>query len=358
MKKIPVIDVTDLYHPYQDCGDNIDILTPYSLPEIDLKAVILDATDDYRQKNHQDDNPDYRDHTGPREPGIIPISQLNYLYGCSIPFAHSPFSRMKSIDDQMTWVRAGEQLGVELLLETLRNSPEPVNILIFSSCRTVAVAYNRAPELLREKVAMIHVSAGSAGPYVEWNVMLDRFAFKTLIDSPLPLTLYPCAGNAGPFELNPHSSYWFLPSLGWIGDMEPELRSYLCFALQRACRHDWLACLGDEPEQAFLAELAQRGHHVWETAIWLMVSGYRLVRDAEGNGQIRGPGSVVATDEEYTGSLVPATISVTDEGVVTIQTNGVGLESHRFVYHRAALEEQQRLLQEALPSWYCGFRTS
>lgn len=42
---IAVIDCTDLYHPFQDCGDNIDILIPYSLLEIDLCLVLLDATD-------------------------------------------------------------------------------------------------------------------------------------------------------------------------------------------------------------------------------------------------------------------------------------------------------------------------
>ena len=40
----PVIDVTDLYTPYQDPGDNFDLVAAYALPQIDLKAVILDAT--------------------------------------------------------------------------------------------------------------------------------------------------------------------------------------------------------------------------------------------------------------------------------------------------------------------------
>lgn len=40
--KIPVIVITDLYHPAQDPGDNFDLLMAYALPNIDLKAVILD----------------------------------------------------------------------------------------------------------------------------------------------------------------------------------------------------------------------------------------------------------------------------------------------------------------------------
>ena len=29
-KKIPIIDITDLYHPYQDPGDNFDLMMAYA----------------------------------------------------------------------------------------------------------------------------------------------------------------------------------------------------------------------------------------------------------------------------------------------------------------------------------------
>lgn len=61
--KIPVIDVTDLYHPCQDIGDNFDLITAYALPEIDLRAVILDCTDEWRSGSRLD-------------PGFIPVTQL------------------------------------------------------------------------------------------------------------------------------------------------------------------------------------------------------------------------------------------------------------------------------------------
>ena len=40
--KIPVVVITDLYHPYQDPGDNLDLINAFSLQDVDLKAVILD----------------------------------------------------------------------------------------------------------------------------------------------------------------------------------------------------------------------------------------------------------------------------------------------------------------------------
>ena len=45
---ILVIDVTDLYHMDQDPGDNLDLITAYALPQIDLKAVILDCSRRFR----------------------------------------------------------------------------------------------------------------------------------------------------------------------------------------------------------------------------------------------------------------------------------------------------------------------
>lgn len=41
--KILVIDITDMYIPRLDGGDNVDLIMPYGLPEIDLKAVVLDV---------------------------------------------------------------------------------------------------------------------------------------------------------------------------------------------------------------------------------------------------------------------------------------------------------------------------
>ena len=53
---------------------------PFGLPEIDLRAVILDATEEFRQPIANPDKPEQSDHAGPRDPGIIPVTQLNYIF--------------------------------------------------------------------------------------------------------------------------------------------------------------------------------------------------------------------------------------------------------------------------------------
>ena len=153
LKRVPVIDITDLYHPPQDPGDNLDLIAAYGLPEVDLKAVILDVTDRFRRPVSGPEGEPYRDTGGPRDPGFIPVWQLNALFGRNVPCAVGPYAAMRSPEDPMRDTPAFQQQGVELILKTLRESEAPVHILSFGSARPLAVAYNRDPELLRRKVA-------------------------------------------------------------------------------------------------------------------------------------------------------------------------------------------------------------
>ena len=116
----PLIDVTDLYHPPQDFGDSFDLIAAHALPEVDLKAVILDCTEPFRQPVAK--NPGrglFEDRNGPREPGFIPVLQLNYIFGRNVPSATCPFVRMKSVGDKMLDAPPFQQQGIELILATL-----------------------------------------------------------------------------------------------------------------------------------------------------------------------------------------------------------------------------------------------
>jgi hypothetical protein len=72
-------------------GDNFDLITPYALPEVDLRAVVLDCTEPFRQPVAKDPGPGlFPDPNGPREPGFIPVLQLNHLFGRNVPAATIP----------------------------------------------------------------------------------------------------------------------------------------------------------------------------------------------------------------------------------------------------------------------------
>lgn len=355
MKPIPVIDVTDLYHPHQDCGDNFDLVTAYAMPEIDLRAVILDCTDRFRQKVADHANPDYRDATGPRDPGFIPVMQLNYLFGRDVPMATGPFSPMKSPHDTMMDVPAFQQNGINLILEVLRNSDEPVQILSFGSARTIAAAYNREPELMRQKVARIHLSAGGYPyGYLEWNVMLDPSAIVCLLRSGLPTAIYPCATQKGPFGYGPHNTFWKLNNLAFLRHMTPGLRRYLCFAFGRTVRMDFLRAMDEDEPAELLERVCAMEHRVWESAIWAQVANRCIVRRADGSYALVPAREVLPDDNILPNELKPCRVSVEPSGQYHAECTD--LSTNCWLYDRDDPVENERALREAVPRLYTSFR--
>jgi hypothetical protein len=353
-QRVPVIDITDLYHPYQDPGDNFDLIAAYALPEIDLRAVILDPTETFRAAVSKAPDGSVQQ-GGPRDAGIIPVSQLNYLFDRNVPYGIGPFHALKSPSDRALDAPAFQQSGIELILETLRRSRERVHIVSFGSARTLAAAYNREPALLDAKVERIHLSAGATSPeFLEWNVLLDPQAIVCLLRSRLPVALYPCATKAGPFACDEHNTFWKLPNLEFVRRMDRPLQRYLAYVFERSNRVDFLNALdADWPGEA-IDRICARAHMVWETAIWMQVSGRRLVR-APGSGYRLVPrDEVTAADRMLPHSLAPCTVSVRDTGSYAFET--VRGASNFSVYERGDWRENEAALREALPALYESFR--
>jgi hypothetical protein len=364
---IPVIDVTDTYHPFQDRGDNFDLIMAYGLPEVDLKAIVLDVTDAFR-KPVADHPILYRDPHGPREAGIIPVLQLNYIFDRNVRFGMGPFSPMKSPGDGMREVANFQQQGVELILEVLRESDEPVHIVSFGSARPVAVAFNREPALFHSQVKRIHLSAGTASkgyelgnsrshneiPGGEWNVALDPIAFSRLMQSDLPIAIYPCATKDGAYELGNYNTYWKLPNLHFVRQMQPKLQRYLDFALARLTRVDFLRAMDGPRQSDFDDKIYDEAHHVWETAIWTQVSERVLVRRANGRCQLLPKSDVLPTDTVIPQGLKPCKITVRDDGRFDFELTDQ--PTNFAIYERADPQAIESALQEALPDLYMSLR--
>jgi len=355
----PVINITDLYHPHQDVGDNFDLLLPFALSDrIELLAVIMDGTQRFREAKADHPNPDYRDHHGPRDSGFIPMIQLNSIFGKNVPCGVGPYSTMSHVDDTLENIPLFQQSGVQLILDTLNRHPGPVEVTIFGSCRTLAVAYNRDPELLKKKIKRVHINAGTypAG-YLEWNVMLDPFAFQRLVESDLPIALYPCATEKGPFDKGRNNTFWQMPDLDWVGKMPPKLRRYLGFALQRVHRMDFLRALEEDwPELeapgAFDPNF-HRHHDVWETAIWMEVAKLRLVQRSDRSHRLLPEAEIAATDRKIEGGLKLVEFAYAGDGQISIST--VKPLRQCWLYERSDPAEQEKALCEALPELYRNF---
>lgn len=348
MHKIPVIDVTDLYHPYQDPGDNVDLLTAYALPEIDLRAVILDATDSLRQVRYR--HPLFGEMAGPRDPGVIPVTQCNYLFGRRVPCGIGPFRPMRSPADRMEGLSPFYN-GVDLLLQTLRASRDKVHILCFGSARAIAVAFNREPELFSQQVEAVHLSAGSSGGFLEWNVELDVHAFVCLLRSGLPVYLYPCATEKGPFDYGEHNTYWRLSDPSFFAGMAPPLRRYLAYAFSKSREPDFLRVLEEGGWEEGILQ-APPYHEIWETAIWMHTAGRKLYQAAEGFRYLpEEPGRIPALTEE----LLPVSLQVFDTGLFTFAP---ARESEVRLYRRSLPEGLAGMLEDAYRSLYLSYEAS
>lgn len=365
-KKISVILITDLYHPYQDPGDNFDLVAAFALPEIDLKAIILDCSEVFRKPYAYDAGKGlYPDNSGPRDPGFIPVLQLNYIFGRRVPVATGPFSTMKNTNDKMFDVPAFQQQGIELILKTLRESEEPLQIASFGSARTIAAAYNRDSILFMKKVKEIHLSAGTSEPlFLEWNVALDTNAIVCLLRSHLPVSIYPCAAaNADsmaygsknyPFSYDSHNTYYKLPNLSFIEKMDSKLKRYLKYAFGRAKRNDFLRCMDSDTIFSINEQIFSHEHFVWETSLWVNVSGRKLVKAQDGSYYIKPASETSKFDKILPNDLRPCKLKVENSGLFSFHE--IEGNSNFHIFYRGDIKENEKAFRIALPNLYLSFK--
>ncbi|HOQ31752.1 MAG TPA: hypothetical protein PLA12_04465 [Candidatus Hydrogenedens sp.] len=356
--RIPVIDITDLYHPPQDFGDTVDLIFPYAIPEIDLLGVLLDVSQRYRMKYMGEGEQGwYNDPTGGREPGVITVWQLNYLFDRAVPCAPCPFVPMARPTDPQTSRGVFENQGIQLFKSLLEQSSQPVDVVSFGSARPIAVAMNQFPDLLRKKVNRIHLCAGSypPGKLLEWNVKLDPNAFVRVLSEDIPIYLYPCADKDNAFALGNYNTYWLMPNLEFMKEIDPRLLRYLIYSHSRSHRVDFLQVLEEEPSETDKNALFQRAHNVWETDVWLEVSKRLLVQRADGSYQIIPSTERKASDRIISPSFLPVRFKPFSDGNFEMeQTNQ---ETPHRIFFRSDPEEHQKALREALPILYKSFRT-
>ncbi len=356
--RVPVILISDLYYPAQDIGDNVDLITPYALEQIDLKAIVMDIT-----------RPHLKEDGILRDPGFIPVRQLNYLFSRDVPCAAAPYDPLSYPEDKKEDAPSFQQKGIDLLLRTIETADRPVHIVSTGSLRPLALAFNRRPDLmLSDKVAAVHVSAGSSSEdFLEWNIALDTLAAARVLRSGMKIVLYPCATEEGPFNKGVHNSFWALWDLDWILDMpDKRLRNYLVYnILRKRDRPDFLSYLEDSlPEEDAATLLDFRSdrfygsggcHYVWETAVWMQVASLVLV-ERDGQGRIVPQNKVMDSDRVCVEQLWPIRLEVKDNGMFSFER--CDEDSPVQLYFRMEPWKQEKLLNTAFPRWYCSFKST
>jgi hypothetical protein len=247
----------------------VDLASVFALPELDLRAVILDPT---------------RKFVGQHDPGFVPVAQLNYLTGRAVPVAAGPIDPLRSPTDTAKDRPRHEQAGINLLLHALSRCEEPAFVSVIGSARVVAAAWNRESKLLQQKIKAVLVNAGATTgkPGAEWNVDLDVRAWIALLRSGLPILWYPCTGEHGPTGLAPHNTYWLVSHQRLFDDLPQPLRAYFDYAFNHHARGDIIRALSTLGQGPSWEKVLVGQRNMWSTASFIMAAGRVLAKTAEG----------------------------------------------------------------------------
>ncbi len=263
--KVPVIYCTDLFHPHDDADDHFDIAALYALEELDILGIVLD------QGRKQD-----------FQPGSIPVEQMNYLTGKAVPWAIGLSDPLKTPDDKALDQPGKYQAGVNLILDILEQTKIPVTIITVGSLRDAAAAYNRNPELFRQRVGRMMVFIGEASAdTVEWNVGLDPNGFIRIMNSDVAVWWVPCF-DGGNFRNKGNASFWKADHTDLLKYASDRVMNFFVYALTKNASPNYLAYLDGLVDEAAGKRVMPETRNLWCAAVFTEVAERVIVaRDGE-----------------------------------------------------------------------------
>jgi hypothetical protein len=211
--KVAILYSTDLFHPHVDPDDHFDLATLFALQELDVRGIVLDLGERQKQQTGRPAVEQMIEITGRRVP-------------CAIGLGRGLASRVDKALDQPEEFQG----GVRLILDTLRDHAGKVVVFSTGSCRDVAAAVNRQPDLFRRKVRAVYVNAGNGpgGAQTEYNVGLDPQAYARLFESGLPLYWCPCFGTEG------YQTLLTIDQSRVVGGCAPVVQNFFVYCLTRS----------------------------------------------------------------------------------------------------------------------------
>jgi len=329
-----MIHVTDLFRPHCDPDDHWDLASVYALAyagQIDLKGVLID----FAPHPVNDRNPD-----------VMGVAQMNYLTALHVPVSvGSPFP-MRSRDDSQPYAGASDHVGIDMILNVLRDSSEPVVINVIGSCRDIAVAGKKAPELFARKCAGIYLNAGTGSPdkthaaKLEYNVSLAALSYAAIFDLPCPVYWMPCFEQmrSGKPVMEYGTHYKFLQGR-ILPNLSPRMQNFFLYMLERKTDQNWLHYLRGPVEPEPLKKYGDLYRHMWCTGGFLHAAGQGVTTD----GQIVpleqiGDRAVLSFD--------PISVRCSDQGVTEWQPDAKAKD--RYVFHVRDIARYEEAMTRAL----------
>lgn len=337
-RKVPVLHVTDLFRPHNDPDDHWDLACVYALAhqgDIDLKGVLID----YPPASRKDRNPD-----------IMAVAQMNLICNLFVPTGVGSPHPMKSRNDTQAYASGADHNGVEMILNTLRQSPDPVVINILGSSRDVAIAGKKNPGLFKTKCKAIYLNAGTGSPNMgpksrlEYNVTLGATEYAAIFDLPCPVYWMPCfedMENRRKQSIREYGTHYEFRQDRILPHLSTSVQNFFAYMFGRYTDHNWLNYLKGPNDQALLTKVGGMIRHMWCTGGFFHAAGYTVSTE----------GKVLPLDKKLDQPVFtfdPIKITCADNGVT--QWTPDDSSKHRFIFHVRDVERYQSAMTTAMKS--------
>lgn len=300
---MPVIHMTDLFHPHGDPDDHFDLACAYALAErgkFDLRGVVID----------------YPPHRRDGDPAVVAVAQMNWMTGRTVPIVIGTSRKLSSRKDALAGAPRQETTAVDFIISLLRASDRPVSLVCVGSAADVIVAALRDPGLFKDKCAGVYLNSGSAhdnpakSDELEFNVRLDPAAYAAMFDLPCPLFWFPCWHTTEVRQSGESGSFYWLPHRDALAKVSPGLANYFAHMFEKSTNPKWLRAMKTPPKDESWQKILEGRRGMWSTASQLVAAGLTVT----GDGQI-----VPASDsgDAAVFKMQPVEVTCADDGRTT-----------------------------------------
>ncbi|GHT47098.1 hypothetical protein FACS189454_09190 [Planctomycetales bacterium] len=269
---VPLIHVTDLYHPHGDPDDHFDLACVYSLARqglVDLKGIGID----YPPKSIKGD------------PDLMAVAQLNRICGLNIPAYVGSEVRVSKREDTLPNLSKADSSLIRFLIETLQKSDRPVAITVVGAATDVVVAARREPELFRTKCAGIYFNIGSSYPFtnggLEYNVWLNPAAYAAMFDLSCPLYWFPCYQESDESKVGEWATFYLLPHKNAFDGISESTKTFFWYMYSQSQDPKYLRLLKTAPPDAEWNKILEGNKGMWSTASFLLLAGLTVTKSGK-----------------------------------------------------------------------------
>ncbi|MDR2440976.1 MAG: nucleoside hydrolase [Planctomycetaceae bacterium] len=312
---VPVIHLTDLFHPHGDPDDHFDLACIYSLASqglIDLKGIGIDYLPGFRQG----------------DPDFMAVAQLNRICGLNVPAYVGSEILVAKKDDTLPNLSRRDEIGIRFLIETLQKSDRPVAITIVGSATDVAVAARREPELFRTKCSGIYLNSGGthqAKPEIlEYNVKLNPAAYAAMFELPCPLYWFPCWNMTEERKSGEWGTFYWLSHKKALEGIQPSLATFFWYMFSQSKDPRYLRMLKTTPPETEWNKILEGQRGMWSTASFFILAGLTVTKS----------GKIVSAHQAGDDALFrmePVKVQCEDNGRLTWELSKK--ETNCFIFH-------------------------